>query len=496
MRACCIAAVAATVLSTTALAGAERPREIVDRVEWTLKPDVITVRLKDPRLEIGSFLTATEDPALAATQVIRSNRLRIHDLRIPAGSDPLALVARLRAHPAVDFAEPTYIGRYNGAPNDPQYADQYALENTGQTGGSVDADIDAETAWSIEAGSANVIVAVLDSGCDMDHEDLAGVYWRNVADPPNGIDDDLNGYVDDTFGWDFANDNNDPDAVISHGTHVAGIVGARRDNGKGIAGIAGGNNGGCTIMALGVGDFGPDGSILDDAILYAVDNGATVITMSLSVGQSAAIDAALQFAYEQHDVFIDCAAGNNDPDVSYPALNPFVMAVASTDDNDNVSSFSNPGPEVEIAAPGSSILSTRLNNDYGTSSGTSFAAPYVAGLAGLIRSHAPCLTNDEVRQLIIDTADDVEAPGYDVDTGWGRINAGSALIAISGVNDPCATGPLCPADLDDSGAVGFDDLVILLAAWGPCSGCPADLDLSGAVDFDDLVDLLASWGDC
>jgi len=164
--------------------------------------------------------------------------------------------------------------------------------------------------------------------------------------------------------------------------------------------------------------------------------------MSLSVGSSSAIDAAIEAAWSG-GVFIDCAAGNSGPAVSYPARHPDVMAVAATDHDDRKASFSNPGPEVEVAAPGVDILSTGLGSGYETSSGTSFSAPIVAGLAAVLKSQNPGLTNAQIRQAIIDSADDVEDPGFDVGTGFGRINASEALLLV-GSGDPPTVDDLAP----------------------------------------------------
>ncbi len=372
---------------------------------------------------------------LAELTPVRSNRLGIVDLEIPSG-EVTDWGELIHLTGLVKYAEVSTYGTYLAVPNDPQYSSQWALNNTGQTGGSADADIDAPEAWDLGVGDQAVVVGVLDSGTDVDHDDLAPNVWHNEGEiPNNSIDDDSNGFVDDWEGWDFGNNNNDPRTGFFHGTHVTGIINAASDTGIGIAGLAGGFGGpGARGMAVAVGEFGPVGGIIDDAVIYAADNGAQVITLSLSVGSSTAINDALDYAYNTRDVFIDCAAGNGGGSVGYPAVRAEVMAVASTDDNDNRSSFSNQGPQVEIAAPGSDILSTQIGNTYGTSSGTSFAAPYVGALAALIRGLNPGLTAPEVRQLIIDTADDVASPGFDNQTGWGRINAFAAL-SMTAVSD-------------------------------------------------------------
>lgn len=397
--------------------------------------DQISVRLSSGFGSWSSLLRRVQatDPGVAAElerlTPLRRNQLGIVDLQIPDGS-PVDWCRMIHETGLVRYAEIQSYGVFTVSPNDPLYPQQWALNNTGQTGGTPGADMDAELAWEISAGDPSVVVAVLDSGTLITHPDLAPNVWTNLDEiPNNGQDDDGNGFIDDTNGWDFGNNNNNVASGNFHGTHVTGCVAARGGNGIGIAGLAGGVGGpGVQTMAVAVGEGGPITSIIDDAILYAVNNGARVITFSLTVGSTQATNDALQFAYVTNDVFIDCASGNGGSSVGYPANQSQVMAVASTTDDDVKSGFSNPGPQVEVAAPGSNILSTQLGNGYGTSSGTSFSAPYVGALAGLIRSVNPGLDAPAVRQLIIDTADDVGAAGFDNGTGFGRINAHQALL--------------------------------------------------------------------
>ncbi|HXV78105.1 MAG TPA: S8 family serine peptidase [Candidatus Polarisedimenticolaceae bacterium] len=399
-------------------------------------PDRISVRLADDVKSWDELVarTVARDPKayapLADLVAERTNRLGVVDLRVPEGSDLIPWLDLLETTGEVRYAEVASRGVYLATQSDPLYPQQYALNNTGQTGGTPGADVDAERAWDLTAGDPSVIVAVLDSGTAIDHEDLAANVWHNDGEiPGNGIDDDGNGFVDDWEGWDFAGNDNDPRSGNEHGTFVTGIVNAAGSNGAGVAGLAGGLGGpGVRAMILSVGSSGPVTDVIDDAILYAADRGARVITLSLSVGETQAINDALDYAYNLRDVFVDCAAGNSGSAVSYPALRPEVMAVGSTDHDDLSSGFSNPGPEVEVSAPGSSVLSTALNNGYTTSSGTSFAAPRVAALAALIYSRNPGLAAADVRQIIIDTAEDVGDPGFDERTGHGRINAYEALL--------------------------------------------------------------------
>lgn len=253
-------------------------------------------------------------------------------------------------------------------PNDPLFSQQWALHNVGQTGGTPDADIDAPEAWREHGtGSSSVVVAVVDTGVYIDHEDLKDNIWRNPGEiPGNGRDDDKNGYIDDINGFDFWMYDStvyDPEDGDQHGTHVAGIIGAVGDNGLGMAGV----NHDVTIMPvkfLGPGGGGEyEGA---EAIIYAVDNGADVINCSWGGPQSEVIEEALQYAAE-HGVIVSVAAGNDSADTdeygewAYPASSDAtcVITVASTDHNDELSWFSNYGDEtVELGAPGEEVTST------------------------------------------------------------------------------------------------------------------------------------------
>ena len=256
--------------------------------------------------------------------------------------------AALSEQAGVEWAEPNYTIELDAAPNDPAYASfqQPYLSRIG-----------APAAWDLTLGRPETIIAVLDTGIDMAQEDLAGAIWTNpgeIAD--NGIDDDGNGFIDDVNGWDFADSDNKPEDDYGHGTHVAGIAAARIDNGKGIAGMAGR----ATIMPVDVFQYAIGTyDALIRAIIYATDNGARVINMSLgatsySLGEEAAVD----YAYS-HGVVVVAAAGNSGKEqYHYPAAHAHAIAVASTTADDYLSSFSTRGAWVDVAAPGSSIYST------------------------------------------------------------------------------------------------------------------------------------------
>jgi len=433
---------------------------------FPVDPGIVTVRFADGIADLAGFraalLAAGGDAELAQLPAVRVNRLGIHDLRLMGNQDPIDVARRLNATGLVRYAEPATIGAWTVLPNDPRFGDQWHLRNIGQTGGTGDADIDADEAWDAQAGAASVVVAIVDSGTDIDHGDLVGNLWKNAVETAgNGRDDDGNGFVDDYDGWDFEGNDGDPRSTSSHGTNVAGVVAARTDNGIGVAGIAGGIGGatGVRMMPVKVGTAAPNGAVLDDAILYAADNGADIITMSLTVGPSAAIDDALDYAYNTRGVFIDCAAGNSGTSsVGYPSSNANVMAVGATDHNDAKASFSQYGSDLEVVAPGVNIVTTTLNNGTTTTSGTSFSAPGVAGVAALMLSKNGGLTNATVRQTLKDTADDVGAAGYDLQTGYGRINARAAVDAVP------------PAECNDLDGDGFY----------PLNGCGTPLDCDDA----------------
>ncbi len=356
--------------------------------------------------------------------------------RIAAGRSVEAVLQACRAQAEVEYAEPNYKLYIYAAPatppvfpNDERFNDLYGMHQ------SNDNDIDAPEAWGLTTGDPNLIVGIIDTGIDYDHEDLKANIWFNPGESGNKannrVDDDGNGYIDDFRGWNFVFNNNDPYDDNDHGTHCAGTVGAIGNNSKGVVGV----NWQVKLMALKF--LGQDGSgttaAAAEAIIYAVNNGAKVLSNSWGGGEaSQTLEDAIKYAH-QHGVIFLAAAGNdglnNDNTANYPSNYGVanVVAVASSDRNDNLSSFSNYGRStVDLAAPGSSILSCRPLNRYQLLSGTSMATPHVAGACALVWAKYPQLT---AHQVIIRVLGGVDRKSAFIDrtTTGGRLNAANAL---------------------------------------------------------------------
>ena len=343
-------------------------------------------------------------------------------------------------------------------PSDPYYGssgswgqdhdDQWAIKRVGFTA-------DDQSAWErLGPNPQPVVVAIIDTGLDWNHLDINWKnIWRNENEvPDNGIDDDQNGHVDDIIGWDFFADTNSPWDHDGHGTFVAGVIAANFDNSIGIAGI----NPYARIMVLkALNSFGHTrASYLAQAILYAADNGARIINMSTGGPDLTEIEtAALDYALSK-GLLVVVAAGNEGTNLETQgrASHPGVITVAATGFEDERAGFSNWGPQVSVAAPGLDILSLRARRTdlmrdiedveyensaayvgedrrYYRASGTSFSAPVVTGIASLILSKDPDLTADEVKRMILQSARDIEIPGVDELTGYGLVDARSALTA-------------------------------------------------------------------
>ena len=336
--------------------------------------------------------------------------------------------------------------------NDPYFSRLWGLHNTGQFGGKTDSDIDGPEAWGHQTGSKDVVVGVIDTGIDYKHPDLKNNMWINQAefDGKDNVDDDNNGYVDDIYGYDFAYNDGDPMDVHGHGTHVAGTIGAEGDNKIGVAGV----NKNVSLMALKfLNDQGRGttaGAI--EAVKYATLMGADLTNNSWGGGGES---QTLKDTIEKGPLFF-AAAGNarndNDTRKFYPASYDLenIVAVASTNNNDNRSSFSNYGAtSVDLGAPGSFIYSTLPKNGYTSYSGTSMATPHVAGVGALLLAEDPNLTDKKVKEIILNSVDEIDALKGKTVTG-GRLNAHEALLLAKG--DP-GDDPL--EIIEDKGKASF-----------------------------------------
>ena len=341
--------------------------------------------------------------------------------------------------PGFKMVEPDFmVGISATIPIDPLYSSLYGMNNTGQTGGSSDADIDAPEAWDITTGSSDLVIGVIDTGIDYLHPDLVNNIWTNPGEiAADGIDNDGNGYVDDVHGYDFLNGDADPMDDRGHGTHVAGTIGGRGNNGTGVTGLAW-NVQLMALKFLGADGFGPNSAAIE-AVNYATmmrtNFGINIRATNNSWGGGGftqALEDSITASGNAGMLFVAAAmnnASNNDATPVYPANygSSNIIAVAASDHNDSLASFSDYGATtVDLAAPGANILSTTPNGTYSYYNGTSMATPHVTGTAALAWSLVPNATVQEVRDALLGSVDPVASLSGKVATG-GRLNARRTL---------------------------------------------------------------------
>jgi thermitase len=369
--------------------------------------------------------------------------IRTQLLELPAGVNVEQVAAWLERQPEVRHAEPNLRRSLNATVNDPLLGYLWGLRNTGQSiqgrSGTPGADMRALPAWDLSVGASWPPIAVIDSGVDVQHPDLAGRGWRNPGEVAgNGLDDDGNGYADDLQGWDWVGDDAEPTDANGHGTHVAGTIAATGNDGTGIVGVAPT----ASVMPLRVLDADGTGTLADllEAYDYAARNGARVINLSLGGGTASRIERETIAAAD--GVLFIAAAGNggddgvgddNDRAGQYPCAYDLdnVLCVAAVDATDALAPFSNYGlASVDLAAPGVSILSDILTRagqaQYGFASGTSMATPHVTGAAALVGAAVPHATPDVLRRAILGSVAPLQSLAGRVATG-GRLDARAAL---------------------------------------------------------------------
>jgi subtilisin-like proprotein convertase family protein/subtilisin family serine protease len=348
-----------------------------------------------------------------------------------------AAIEQLEKHPAIEYAEYNYIVHVLGTPNDPSFGELWGLNNTGQAGGTANADISAVDAWDVTTGNSDVIVGIVDTGIDYNHPDLAANIWRNPGEiAGNGVDDDGNGYIDDIHGINAITGSGDPFDDNAHGTHCAGTIGGVGNNGVGVAGV----NWNVSLIGLkflsGSGSGTTDDAI--EAINYAValkNRGVDIRVLSNSWGGggfSQALFDAIAAANNAGILFVAAAgnaSSNNDTTANFPSNYdvPNVVAVASTTRTDGLSSFSNFGATtVDLGAPGSDILSTTPGNTYQVFSGTSMATPHVSGAAALVLAANNTLSVAELKDILLSSGDPISSLAGRTVSGK-RLNVAAAL---------------------------------------------------------------------
>lgn len=480
---------------------AQTPQRGVERA--TFAPGELLIQYAGGAYADATIVAGVEQQ-LGLQRMRVNEKIGLHRYALRDGMNVAQAMRALRGDPRIAFAEPNYIYYHHAVPNDGFY-DNYGgvatdLQKWAFDGIGGDRNINAEPAWDITTGRSDVVIAVIDSGVELNHPDLAANIWSNPGEiAGNGVDDDGNGFTDDVNGWDFRGNDNNPnpdygdgfdndgngaaDDGTFHGTFSASCAAARGNDGSGMAGAAWN----CQIMAVKI--FTDDGgafvSDISDGIVYAASNGADVLNMSFGGGFSSSVQSAVNFAWGQGAVQVASAGNGNSSSAQYPASLNHVISVGAGDsgsqfgggsgDIDGRASFSQYGTNaVDVVAPGALLVGASVGTVAGgdpgqdfwiLSSGTSFSGPLVAGLAGLIISRAKdlgtTLTADEVEAIIQNTANDMPDDPNDFPNGgssWdgnGRVDFTAAVNAVTGGGGgPTNNPPIADAGPNQSGETG------------------------------------------
>jgi thermitase len=402
-----VALISLTLTLTTNKVGAQKNRSIhVSPVRPTEEPFVPGRVLVKFRAGIGLGQARQIVAGLGARDADEMPQTEVFVLDLPEQADEAAFTNALQHRPDVEFAELDRLTRpAEISPNDPMYPDEWQLRK-----------ISAPTAWANTVGSSSVIIAILDTGVDATHEDLAS---KIVP------------------GWNVYNNNSNTTDVYGHGTKVAGTAAASSNNLTGVASVAWN----CKIMPIRISDTNGTAtySAMASGLTWAADHGARVANISYIASESSTVKSAAQYFQSKGGV-VTASAGNNTT-FSSAADNPYILTVSATDELDVLSYWSNTGNNVDLAAP-EAAYTTQMNGGYTYAGGTSIAAPIVAGVAALVMSANSNLTPQQVQDVLKQSADDLGGPGWDAQYGSGRVNAGRAIqFVVGGALTPDSTPP-------------------------------------------------------
>ncbi|HOC37767.1 MAG TPA: S8 family serine peptidase [Thermodesulfobacteriota bacterium] len=383
-----------------------------------------------------------------ATEAGEINAIKVKRIRVPRHLLKKVRTA-LAKHPHFSFAEYNYIARPTFVPNDYSYPSQWHLPK-----------ISAPAAWDLSTGSPEVPIAIIDSGIDPTHPDLAGKIIP---------------------GYNCISENTDTHDVYGHGTSVAGTAAAIVNNVEGVAGVAGD----AAIMPLVVVNSSGFASYYDiaQAITYAADSNVQIMNISIGgSGSSSTLQNAVNYAWNKGAVIFASAANDATSAPYYPAACQNVVAVSATTSTDTLASFSNFGTWIDIAAPGCSIFTTANGGSYCSKSGTSFSSPIAAGVAALLLAANPFLTNSQIVGIMTQSTDDLGAPGFDPSFGYGRVNASKAVVAaINAVPDTDTMGPEVTIIAPQQGATVSDTITVQVDALDTVAVASVELYIDGTI---------------